>query len=419
MVSSTMVNVSDDAELRLVTLLCEAEGESLQDTCTKYLSDGSIHTLLTTIITSTSAMQTLQQMEPIHEVLASVAILSSMIQRLETTESINDVIKLLLDSICTGPLSELPSVERKIAMISVMYNMFDKQYKYVLLDRMIQLAGNHCDILLQPETTLGRLISSPLSTNTVVIITSLPPIVSMLHSWNVTDVERRSLYTTICTVLPQTDIRKQRFLLLLVETYTDKTTVDDFGINAAKEVTIGTIRDPVTLFRDQRNLLSQPAIQALQQHDDALFSLLTIFQEGTMLEYENFISVHGGEANVTATLYSQWGLDTKACVRYMKIFSLCTLAIGQDVITYQDIAKALHLNDEIDHVESWVIAAVNSGLLQAKMDQLKEIVMIERCVVRKFDMDQWKQLQSKLTLWRDHVGNVLGALKQNNNEVTA
>jgi hypothetical protein len=419
MASSTLVNVSDDAELRLVSFLSDTEDKTLQETCTKYLSDGETDKLLKELISSTSAMQRLQQIEPIHEVVASVAILSSIVQRLETSERITEVTTLFLDVICAGPLLDVTIVERKITMISVLYNMFDKQYKFMLMDRMIQLAGNHSDILLQPETTLGRLLSSPISSNITSTITSLPPIVTMLNSWKVTDIERRSVYSTVVEILSKSDIRRQRFLLLLIETYTDNASVDEIAIEAAKDVTIGTIRDPVTLFRYQRNLLSQPAIQKLQENDEALFSLLTIFQEGTMLDYENFISKHGGEPNLATTLYSQWGLDAKACVLYMRIFSLCTLAVGQDVISYQDIAKMLHLNEDIDHVETWVIAAVNSGLLQAKMDQLKEIVMVERCVVRKFDMDQWKQLQSKLTSWRNHVGSVLGSLKQKNSDVTA
>jgi translation initiation factor 3 subunit M len=46
------------------------------------------------------------------------------------------------------------------------------------------------------------------------------------------------------------------------------------------------------------------------------------------------------------------------------------------------------------------------------MDQLAQKVMVERCIVRKFDMDQWKALQSRLVLWKQNVGSVLATLKQ-------
>lgn len=445
MVSSTLVNVSDDAEARLITLLCErANDATLQQQCSTYLSEGNIYQVLTTLISSSSANVVdviVLQMEPITEVVTTVSLLSNMIQRLDSPEAMKELLTLLVDNIAQANStagSDLTSttsiIERKVTILSVLYNMMDQSYKCMLLDRMMQIIGSKSNtssdasealLLLQPDTTLGRLISSPIisSSSNSSIAPPPPPIVNMLQSWNVSDTERRSMYTSICNVLPSDDVRQQRFLLLLIESYsktvTDKSTiVDDDIIKLVKQVTINAIRDPVTLFRDQRNLLSQTIVQqTLQKHDSALLALLTVFQEGTMSEFEQFISKHAGsDATATTALFEQWVLDHAQCVRYMRILSLCALAIGQEVITYAEIRKALHLSDENgdddEDVESWVIAAVNSGLLQAKMDQLQEMVMIERCVVRKFDLVQWKNVQSKLLSYKEQVGTVLNALKQ-------
>jgi translation initiation factor 3 subunit M len=443
MVSSTLVNVSDDAELRLVTFLCESSSDpSLQQQCSTYLSEGNIYTLLTTLTSSPDVIDTLVgQMEPITEVITSVSIISNMIQRLDPPEKIKEVLAVLIDSISqvSTTSDNANSVERKITILSVLYNMMDKSYKCMLLERMIQLTGSESNVggdatddlavlLLQPDTTLGRLITSPIiapssNSNANLVQPTQPPIVNMLQSWNVSEAERRSMYSTISNVLPSHDIRQQRFLLLLIESYSkttvnETTVINDDIIQLVKQVTINAIRDPVTLFREQRNLLSQTIVQeTLQKQDTTLLALLTVFQEGTMLEYEHFLQTHVGSSNddtATATLFSQWGLDHTQCVQSMRILSLCTLAIGQEVITYAEITKALHLNnsDDGDDVERWVIAAVNSGLLQAKMDQLQEMVMIERCAVRKFDIVQWKTVQSKLRSYKEQVSTVLNTLKQ-------
>ena len=95
----------------------------------------------------------------------------------------------------------------------------------------------------------------------------------------------------------------------------------------------------------------------------------------------------------------------------MKILSLCSLAADQEEIPYKNVAQALQLPSE-DQVESWVIAAVSSGLLAAKMDQLQQKVLVERSIVRKFDMEQWRVLQSELTLWKNNVRGILEAFKQ-------
>lgn len=135
--------------------------------------------------------------------------------------------------------------------------------------------------------------------------------------------------------------------------------------------------------------------------------MLQVFQEGKLDEYNAFINSNGGAAAVL----QPYGLAEDVCVRQMRILSLCSLSSEHEEIPYSVVAKTLLLPSE-DEVESWVIAAVSSGLLSAKMDQLQQKVMVERCVVRKFDMEQWKILQSRLKVWKQNVGGVINGLKQ-------
>jgi translation initiation factor 3 subunit M len=46
------------------------------------------------------------------------------------------------------------------------------------------------------------------------------------------------------------------------------------------------------------------------------------------------------------------------------------------------------------------------------MDQLQKVVMVERCVVRKFGTEQWKALQSRLHSWKKNVKSVLEGLEK-------
>jgi translation initiation factor 3 subunit M len=144
-------------------------------------------------------------------------------------------------------------------------------------------------------------------------------------------------------------------------------------------------------------------------------ALLTVFQEGKLQEYHDFVKANGGDAAVT-----KYGLDPTTCVKQIRILSLCTLAAEHEEIPYAVVSKTLQLDSTASSdsanaskvVEQWVIAAVSSGLLSAKMDQLQEKVMVERCVVRKFDMEQWKVLQARLKTWKQNVGGILDAYKQ-------
>ena len=109
-------------------------------------------------------------------------------------------------------------------------------------------------------------------------------------------------------------------------------------------------------------------------------------------------------------MLEEFGLSKDECIRHMRLLSLCSLAAEHEEIPYGAIASTLNVNAE--DVEKWVIAAVSSGLISAKMDQLQRVVMVERCVVRSFGMEQWQALQVKLNTWKKSVKGVLEGLKQ-------
>ena len=149
-------------------------------------------------------------------------------------------------------------------------------------------------------------------------------------------------------------------------------------------------------------MLDTPAIKALANHATELYGLLEVFQEGNLEDYRTF-------PNKDAVL-AKYGLNEEECTRHMRILSLCSLAAETEEVPYDVVAKTLDVSP--DDVESWVIAAVSSGLLSAKMDQIQQKIMVERSVVRKFDMDQWKALQSQLHLWKSNLKGILDALHQ-------
>lgn len=436
-VSSVLVNVSDDAEVRLVTLLADAAPRSLvsatfSQECQKCIQDGHAGALLDTVLKDAGAMAALSRLDPTEEAMGAVSLLSALSERAgrpvqPLAEAIVNAPAGPEDKTANNTSNKNNKEARQVALLSVLYNMSSQPAeKCWLLCKMIELAGSTsdtCRTLLDPEATLGKLLvdeiigksSSASAASTAPLVSSSPgqpPLVALLDSWNVTN-ERRGVYRTVASVLPVTDPRKQRFLLLLVDSYSqDGTTLDATALEAAKEAAIGAIRNPLSLFVHQRNMLSLPAIQALSKDpkNQTLFELLKVFQEGKLVEYQAFIKANGGDAVLT-----QWGLDPEACTRHMRILSLCTLASEHEEIPYSVIAETLQLAlpaSDDTQVESWVIAAVSTGLLEAKMDQLARTVMVERSVVRRFDMEQWKALQSRLSTWKQNVANVLAGFKE-------
>ncbi|GKY97580.1 hypothetical protein MPSEU_000716500 [Mayamaea pseudoterrestris] len=382
-VSSALVNVSDDAEVRLVALLAEAAPTDLispafaQD-CQASIEAGKAGPLLETILKDKGAVAALLVLQPKYDAVSALSLLAALMER--ERRSIHDLVNALMTA-------DLPdTAERKMTLLSVLYNMRSNATEKIhLLQQMYQLAGESCRRLLEEDQALGAMLAGR----------STPTIVSMLDDWNITD--RRELYRTIADVT--CDERKQKFLLLLIESYPD-------AGDAAKEAAIGAIRDPVSLFVQQRTLLSLPAIETLKKNNALLYGLLQVFQEGNLSDYQAFLKAQGGET----TILSSFGLNADACMRNMRILSLCSLASEYEEIPYSKVAETLQLPSDFE-VESWVIAAMSSGLLQAKMDQLRHMVMVERCVVRRFNLEQWKALQRRLADLKQNIGSVLRGLK--------
>lgn len=393
--SSSLVNVADDAEIRLVSALAESSTTLSVKDCEACISAGDADKLLQIVTKDAGAMQALLTMDNTEEATSCFALLAALVDKTQGKEAMT---RKLAEAVTGAPSSSQEAVARKLGLLSVLYNM--RAEKVDILTQMFVAAGNFPDVFLTQESTLGALLLVAPQEGTA-LTPSVPLLVGHLEKWQVPVPARRKLYETIASVLP--DNRKQRFLLLLVESYGSD--VDGAGRQAAHQAAMGAIRDPIGLFRQQRNLLGLPAVQALEKDQPALLSLLKIFQEGKLSDYQAFLQKNGGPS-----VLAQWDLDPAACEKNMKILSLCSLAAEHEEIPYQVISDTLSISP--DTVEGQVIAAVNSGLLEAKMDQLAQKVMVERCVVRKFDMDDWKGLQKRLQTWRKNVGGILEALKQ-------
>jgi translation initiation factor 3 subunit M len=127
--------------------------------------------------------------------------------------------------------------------------------------------------------------------------------------------------------------------------------------------------------------------------------------EGKLQDYRDFTAMPD-----KMTVFSTFSLDEGACMKNMSLLSLVSLAGEHEEIPYSAIASTLNVKE--DDVERWVISAVSSGLMEAKMDQLRKVVLVERCAVRQFGIKEWTALKGRLDKWKSNVKGVLDALEK-------
>jgi hypothetical protein len=257
--SSALVNVVDGAELCLVRLLAESSAPGsirpgfVQD-CETCIAHSDATRLIQTIVSEQGAIAALVSLDD--EAVSAISLLAACLDRVQSPGSANMLIQLA-DSIIAISAASSGATTKAISLLATLYNMRSNPVeKVALLVKMIQLAtSDPGDLLDSDSSVLGKWMDPGQLTK-------------MLDEWDVPPAGRRELFLAAADGSQSSPNARQQFILLVVETYSS-VDIDTSGLEAAKQAAIGAIRDPVSLFVQQRKILSLPAIQALETSDGA------------------------------------------------------------------------------------------------------------------------------------------------------
>ncbi|KAF7026185.1 hypothetical protein CFC21_038304 [Triticum aestivum] len=228
--------------------------------------------------------------------------------------------------------------------------------------------------------------------------------------WGIGKPEQRELFLAVTRILKDhKGMTKDYFKFLNKYLATFDGSGDDAdAIGAAKEEAAAAIVEFVKssdLY--QCDLLDMPAVAQLEKDDkyQPVYELLKIFLTQRLEPYLAFQTAN-------STLLQGYGLVHEECITKMRLMSLLDLSghcSGE--IPYSAITKALEIND--DEVEYWIVKAISSKILDCKVDQLNQLVIVSRHTVRVFGMPQWQSLRSKLGVWRGNIANAINTIQAN------
>lgn len=274
--SSALVNVAEDAELRLVRLMADPSSPSastirpsfVQD-CEACIARADAAQLMKTIVAEKGAILALLALDDVGEAVSAISLLAALLDRAKESgaagSSSSIGTRLLTDvSDSIVAASNAETAAKAVALLATLYNMrSDPTEKVRLLVQMIRLTTASAPSMLEANASvLGKWMEPT-------------RLVAILDEWAVPPAGRRDLYRAAAEgvkINPGTSVaskqqQQQQFTLLLVATYS-ASDVDAAGLESAKQAAIGAVRDPVSLFVQQRTILSLPAIQALGQNNN-------------------------------------------------------------------------------------------------------------------------------------------------------
>ncbi|VAH85606.1 eukaryotic translation initiation factor 3 subunit M-like [Triticum dicoccoides] len=228
--------------------------------------------------------------------------------------------------------------------------------------------------------------------------------------WGIGKPEQRELFLAVTRILKDhKGMTKDYFKFLNKYLATFDGSADDAGaIGAAKEEAAAAI---VEFLKSsdlyQCDLLDMPAVAQLEKDEkyQPVYELLKIFLTQRLESYLAFQTAN-------STLLQGYGLVHEECITKMRLMSLLDLSVHcSGEIPYSAITKALEIND--DEVEYWIVKAISSKILDCKVDQLNQLVIVSRHTARVFGMPQWQSLRSKLGVWRGNIANAINTIQAN------
>jgi translation initiation factor 3 subunit M len=226
-----------------------------------------------------------------------------------------------------------------------------------------------------------------------------------LEVWDMEEEETRKLYLAVSDTATDAgeDEQAYSYLLKALKTFPS----DEASSQEARDLSLRALKSALVHPKhfDFQDLTDLDSIQGLRNSDPVYFQLLEIFNSDVLEDYNDFKDEHDGWIESS-------GLDGGALNRKMRLLTLASIAAatGQTrSLPYAQISKALQIPAE--DVEMWVIDVIRAGLVEGKLSQLNKTFLIHRSTYRVFGENQWREVASRLDMWRNSLVSVLQVIE--------
>ncbi|XP_010492404.1 PREDICTED: eukaryotic translation initiation factor 3 subunit M [Camelina sativa] len=358
-----------------VSRLCREAEESIRD-C-RWLD------LATLMVTSADLVSTKISEKDLE---CTYTIICSLVKNVKTPEEVLEMVKAITSKVVQQP-DDKASLRLKI--LFNLYNMLDHpNARFQVYMKALELAVN------------GKI--------TEYIVPSFKKIDSFLKDWNIDIKDQREVFLAIPKVLRENKSLAEESLQFVTKYLATFSNEDAQVMSEAKEEAVRAI---IEFFKApsifQCDLLDMPAVVQLEKdpNNALVYHLLKIFLTQRLDAYMEFQNANSG-------FLQTYGLVEEDCVAKMRLLSLVDLASDESgKISYASIKNTLQVNEE--EVELWVVKAITAKLVDCKMDQMNQVVIVSRCAERDFGQKQWQSLRTKLAAWRDNITNVINTIQAN------
>ncbi|GBG29870.1 Eukaryotic translation initiation factor 3 subunit M [Hondaea fermentalgiana] len=428
--------------------LQEGSREGFSSKCDTYIKDGALKEL---VITFLETISTVGAQAKVADQRSRFVILFSLARHLpvDVLAEVSPVIVNAVMQLPQKPEDMAADQHMRMTVLRDLYTVIDPQSpsRYGMLTSMIKYAETTEQFQILDGSSAGDVAELCKVWNSGVAGATVTPVMQrdLLRSFCDLIVTKRTKQPPADEDSMRTaELKELRFLFKLLEQLEDASVPSDERAKSAKyaaraaEISIkyplphdvaqaNTLDDiaPETLSRaatallavseterlDSASVIATTSLTALfgsvkdlegNPEYATLYKLLHVFAAEDLEAFAQFKSSNPG-------FIEGLGLSEDTCLHNMHLLTLASLAAKNESVTYDQIATDLKISR--DDVEEWVIDAITSKLIDAKMDQLNQSIVINRGSQRLLSDDQWVDAQQKLHQWTSDVRELLNTVR--------
>lgn len=251
----------------------------------------------------------------------------------------------------------------QVKLYTVLYNIFKKQerYRYDVFMKFLEYwEANDC---------------------VVVVKNNLKIIGQLSETWEITREERIQMYKKVVELfhILEDPISAYKLMLDTIELFgEDKELINNNQDFVTQTITLALQHPKIAQFE---NLYNLPAVRTQREEnkDAKLLELLHIFTYENLEEYTKWESSNKKyleEANI----------DTQVCKNKIMYLSFCSLAMKDNVISYDELSQIVGIKR--DDIEDWIVDAIVNNIIDARLDQEKEQIVINTFTQRTTNLKE-------------------------------
>jgi len=223
---------------------------------------------------------------------------------------------------------------------------------------------------------------------------------SRLRELNPDNLQKRRIYKALLNFLDSVDWTSTFLLDIWVKyfsTFSSNEKIPAEVSQEAKKTALYLLKDEQKLSLDM--ILETPVFQSIKNTTE--YALLVIFSEK---DYKDYVAYYKKNQKAVDAL----GLNHSDLENKIRLLTLTSLASTQKHITFSEIAKLIEIPE--NEVEYFVIEAITSEFISAKIDQVNSSVIVRHAEARSFN-NEWQNLDKKVEKWKSNIENLLSVVQ--------